>query len=165
MSAADIVRREPHCQCCGYCLVGLESHRCPECGREFNPEDESSFSPRFLDGRAFLRSCFIATLGMLLSALIVSMIDAIDFWTADQSPWIRNVLWTGAVVVLGIALPLSFMWTATLVMMGIQNAGSRRCIVENKRSFRIGMLLMIVLCLGPFVGILFRLFGVVGLFR
>lgn len=39
-----------NCRDCGYPLVRLQSHRCPECGREFKPED-----PRTMDfGRSRL---------------------------------------------------------------------------------------------------------------
>jgi hypothetical protein len=29
----------PYCLQCGYCLIGLPSRRCPECGRAFTPEE------------------------------------------------------------------------------------------------------------------------------
>jgi len=29
----------PYCLQCGYCLIGLPSRRCPECGTEFTPEE------------------------------------------------------------------------------------------------------------------------------
>lgn len=31
------------CVDCGYDLVGLDGFKCPECGRPFDPEDETSF--------------------------------------------------------------------------------------------------------------------------
>ena len=32
-----------YCLGCSYCLEGLTEHRCPECGRRFDPVDEDSF--------------------------------------------------------------------------------------------------------------------------
>jgi hypothetical protein len=31
----------PHCRGCGYCLIGLPSNRCPECGRTFTDQEVS----------------------------------------------------------------------------------------------------------------------------
>lgn len=33
------------CLGCGYDLHALSEHRCPECGRVFDPRDESTYSP------------------------------------------------------------------------------------------------------------------------
>ena len=35
------------CWDCGYILFGLDSRRCPECGRPFDPGDESTFNRGF----------------------------------------------------------------------------------------------------------------------
>jgi hypothetical protein len=35
----DRVRRGPYCRTCGYCLIGLAEHRCPECGKPFDPSE------------------------------------------------------------------------------------------------------------------------------
>jgi hypothetical protein len=29
----------PYCLQCGYCVIGLPSRRCPECGKEFTPQE------------------------------------------------------------------------------------------------------------------------------
>ena len=33
-----------YCLGCSYCLQGLTAHRCPECGRRFDPMDGNSFA-------------------------------------------------------------------------------------------------------------------------
>ena len=35
-----------YCLKCFYCLDHLDSHECPECGRQFDPQQSDSFSPR-----------------------------------------------------------------------------------------------------------------------
>lgn len=35
---ADVATNEPQCPTCGYSLLGLTEHRCPECGEAFDPE-------------------------------------------------------------------------------------------------------------------------------
>jgi hypothetical protein len=39
------------CKQCGYALNGLSENRCPECGREFDPNDSSTFSIASTPGR------------------------------------------------------------------------------------------------------------------
>jgi hypothetical protein len=66
----------PRCLTCAYVLEGLQSARCPECGRAFDPSDPSSFTlkPPFLFWRFWLpgliQSAFLGAviLGGLLLA-------------------------------------------------------------------------------------------------
>jgi len=34
-----------YCWSCGYNLASIESQRCPECGRAFDPGDQESYAP------------------------------------------------------------------------------------------------------------------------
>jgi hypothetical protein len=36
---------EIHCLGCGYCLAHCTTRRCPECGRDFDPNDPATFQP------------------------------------------------------------------------------------------------------------------------
>src|SRR3954468_23040875 len=42
------------CLTCNYALRGLESHRCPECGREFDPDEPLSMNLGLPRGRLAL---------------------------------------------------------------------------------------------------------------
>lgn len=46
MSTERTETPDPTCLECGYNLRALTEHRCPECGRAFDPEDSESFGPR-----------------------------------------------------------------------------------------------------------------------
>ena len=41
--AVPSAERVPHCPACGYCLVGVTSARCPECGRGFCHGDDELY--------------------------------------------------------------------------------------------------------------------------
>lgn len=45
MSSTDALR-EPECPTCGYILLGLTEHRCPECGAEFASDFVETFGAR-----------------------------------------------------------------------------------------------------------------------
>jgi predicted RNA-binding Zn-ribbon protein involved in translation (DUF1610 family) len=51
MEHADITPSEARCLTCGYLLRGLSEPVCPECGRAFDPADESTFDMRPLGWR------------------------------------------------------------------------------------------------------------------
>jgi hypothetical protein len=53
---------QPRCLDCGYILHGLAEFRCPECGREFDPEDPESFSikPPFVRWKFWLPGLLLA---------------------------------------------------------------------------------------------------------
>jgi hypothetical protein len=84
---------EYFCRQCGYALRGLESHRCPECGREFDPEKPSSMSrnrKRFWAFRGIV-------LGLLTLSLIVSYaILYLKTVTAAPSIYTPPVLFSGS---------------------------------------------------------------------
>ena len=54
---------EMRCRTCGYDLRGLEEHRCPECGRGFDPGDHRTFLRWPYRGRRYL---FLAILACVL---------------------------------------------------------------------------------------------------
>jgi len=62
------------CLDCGYVLTGLDTYRCPECGREFYLEDPTSFTtkPLFVPWKYWLPGFLLAaTLGPLVYVIVL----------------------------------------------------------------------------------------------
>ncbi|HUU96777.1 MAG TPA: hypothetical protein VM487_13650 [Phycisphaerae bacterium] len=68
MAAGDSNDTTPHKRCldCGYILDGLPENRCPECGRQFDPEDPSTWSTRRRTGRPYLVAALAGAVAMAL---------------------------------------------------------------------------------------------------
>jgi hypothetical protein len=66
----------PRCISCGYVLTGLESDRCPECGRPFDAGDPRTFTfkPPFV-------AWWYWTPGVLLAALLAATLGVATVWT------------------------------------------------------------------------------------
>ena len=54
-----------HCLTCHYNLRNLVEHRCPECGRAFDPSDPKTFNPFFP---------YIPTLSRYLTAIVITVV-------------------------------------------------------------------------------------------
>lgn len=73
-----MAKRQAHCLDCGYDLRGLETARCPECGRDFDPRNPTTFGTRAdnVDHRyvrvaaALLATTLVATGVLGLAALL-----------------------------------------------------------------------------------------------
>lgn len=101
--------RGARCLSCGYELFGLSEHRCPECGRDFDPLDGNTFfydpaSARNLFTRAFI-GCLLVLPLLVTSSWIVRLSH---FLTADPWPGIafKLPLFVGPVLISGIGLIL-----------------------------------------------------------
>ena len=72
----------PRCLTCDYALLGLASNRCPECGTEFDPQDE----------RTFRVGCEIGVVGRILLSqpgafsLTVAFIATLTLLVAESVP-------------------------------------------------------------------------------
>ena len=58
-----------YCRKCGYVLDGLDKNRCPECGREFDPNNQATYkvTPLRFDIRCILGRVAIVALAALLA--------------------------------------------------------------------------------------------------
>jgi hypothetical protein len=54
-----------YCRGCGYCLDHLENHRCPECGREFDPAKPRTMSRRPRRARVSVLKIFLVSIAVL----------------------------------------------------------------------------------------------------
>jgi hypothetical protein len=69
------------CKECGYALDGLSEPRFPECGREFDPSDPSTFSDTPLEP--------LTIKGALLS-LRCPLVLGVDFWAFLCASYVRS---------------------------------------------------------------------------
>lgn len=79
MGTAKIVTDPPRCLTCGYVLLGLPDGRCPECGREFDSDNPSTYStrPLFVRWRFWLPGFLLAAGG---GALLYTFIILFAGW-------------------------------------------------------------------------------------
>ena len=63
------------CITCGFCLLG-QTHRCPECGRPFDPDDLFSYAPppdRRRDWRVYGMAVVVVVGAAAIAAAIVAV--------------------------------------------------------------------------------------------
>ncbi len=91
-----------YCIQCKYHLKGLKDHRCPECGREFDPENSLTYSAS--DFRMHPVHSFIGALGLLL-VLMWCIADGYSFDAfVDLTTFINipSLIWVIGVVIAGL---------------------------------------------------------------
>jgi len=99
------------CLSCRYSLVGLERGECPECGREFDPGDRSTFGPRTFAERfdhlvlppalAWVMVLLAVTLLVLFSSPDGRLRDSIDL-VPVVFVWFWSLVMCAAVAVVAI---------------------------------------------------------------
>ena len=85
-----------HCSSCGYALQGLTSHQCPECGTDFDPEDDRSFITG--DPRPAMLVRRWAGAPTLIEVFLTAVVSAylVERYTRPLS-W-QGILWHGQFV-------------------------------------------------------------------
>jgi predicted RNA-binding Zn-ribbon protein involved in translation (DUF1610 family) len=71
-----------YCLRCGYALQGLQDARCPECGKEFDPRDATTFSS------APLR---VRKMPLVLAMYLVPLTLSSLFWIRFEVNWMGHV--------------------------------------------------------------------------
>jgi hypothetical protein len=119
----------PRCLGCGYVLTGLADPRCPECGRDFDFQDSSSYStkPLFVRWKFWLPGFLLASIGGVVLYLVLLMlagwgvavtivapfcIGAIVGYGCRAKPFVLGLLSLGALGVIVFTL-------ASLSLVGI----------------------------------------------
>jgi hypothetical protein len=118
------------CKGCGYNLWNISSQRCPECGREFDPFDPSTFvvsQPRSLDGDW----CMWGSVAALVAGMGLPLIS---------SPFDRT--WPVVGLVLGVLIAAVVLWNAIPGVLGrIDN-------VSHRRAMHAGCFLALLVLIG-----------------
>lgn len=106
----DTVPANARCLHCGYRLYGLTEHRCPECGRSFNPLDpttyETTSKPSFLRKLARPPS-------LLECAAIMATTASVLIVVSNPAPWISSGVWC-----LGFPIWCALLWITVVRAYG-----------------------------------------------
>ena len=104
-----------HCMGCHYPLDGLQEHRCPECGRPFNPAQPISFyRPRQLTGPpvriwhlrdrlrmlAWLVGLAVAGVVVFLAIVVPYLWWLFPLWAVMYFLWLVGLAWLGVRVLI-----------------------------------------------------------------
>jgi hypothetical protein len=82
----------PHCGNCNYILTGLDSVKCPECGREVTP-GKVVYGERKTRTGLVLLGGFLILLGCVLGGIVASgVVDRIDWYHYRPTAWVFNDL-------------------------------------------------------------------------
>ena len=74
------------CKGCGYSLVSLTEYRCPECGREFNFADPSSFVDRRVPPRWIGRTTIVMSTYPIVVLLLIGLTWLIAYFSLGHPP-------------------------------------------------------------------------------
>lgn len=111
------------CLSCKYELSNLTEHRCPECGREFDPNDPATF----LVHRESIRGLVIRAMIILVCSYIVSYLFAYNYllvynervatgWSTEKM--LSDAAWGGLrYLPVGLIPVLLIYWLLTLILM------------------------------------------------
>jgi hypothetical protein len=92
------------CLGCGYILDGLPENRCPECGRQFDPESPGTFLVEAESARPYLLTAVLAVLGVLLPPFVLPRLVAAEGWLWGVANFGIVAIWSTSVVVAGVVL-------------------------------------------------------------
>ncbi len=137
------------CIQCEYSLFGLETHRCPECGRPFDPADAKTFHFEVLDGRQYLRWCGWSLAGILLPLVLLCLGRLFDTFMTSTGHWMPKACFAVALLVGG---PYAFgAWVSSfgLASMGRQALIRRRCPVQHRNFAWAGFVVTWLIAFAP----------------
>ena len=115
---AEVVIRTVRCLSCKYDLTHLPEHRCPECGREFDPDDSAYKHPW---RRYLLRVLRYTVSGLLVLAIPSIALYAYLFFTESARPPDPDLPYIGtrshAMGVAGTAVMIVYILFSPIVAM------------------------------------------------
>jgi hypothetical protein len=128
-----------YCRNCGYALIGLPVHRCPECGRPFRPDDPRTFLRR--DTRLGHRCLLLALSGV---AMVVLALVALSF-RRYGGPVFHDVLFGVYVVLILLAYGIEM----CVLIASLYILWRRRFFLREKVLLVVAMLISAAVVLGP----------------
>ncbi len=120
------------CRRCGYDLRDLQEHRCPECGRPFDPKRPATWLSEPISGRKNLVAANVAAaLFIIPLALGVTEDLRAHFLTHEPTATrIAVLLLVGPVlIIMAVTVEAAVLWTSSMVLL------NRRPWVTDRTAF------------------------------
>ena len=136
------------CKACGYDLRSLPEHRCPECGRRFDPDNPRTFLTKPVCGRRYL---LLAVVGTVLVATPLIIAELADLDVLHLPPLL------GLVLLLPLWMPTGFVVGWFVLRTSGRVMGDRLPWIEHRREFLAAFLLSLLLVAGFLGTIMFQL--------
>ncbi len=138
------------CKRCGYDLRELGEHRCPECGRPFDPQRPTTWLSNPVSGRKNLLLAIVGATLFIIPLALGAMAD-LDAYFLTHSPTairIAVMLLGSGIMVTAMAVEMAVLWTGTLVLL------NRSPWVTDRKTFYASVPISLAV-LGYFFGTLF----------
>lgn len=136
------------CKACGYDLRSLPEHRCPECGRRFDPDNPRTFLTKPVSGRGPLVRAII---GVILVSAPLMLAYLADLGVLNLPEMDLLVLLGPAMMVTGFVIEYLVLRTSTAAIFG------RLRWIEHRRAFVAAFLFSLLVEVGGLGTLAFRL--------
>lgn len=136
------------CKACGYDLRSLPEHRCPECGRRFDPDNPRTFLTKPASGRGPLVRAIV---GVILVATPLVLAYLADLGVLNLPEMGLLLLLGPAMMVTGFVIEYLVLRTSTTAIFG------RLRWIEHRRAFVAAFLFSLLVVVGGLGTLAFRL--------
>jgi len=119
------------CKRCGYDLRDLGEHRCPECGRPFDPQRPKTWLSSPVSGRKNLLLAIVGAVLLIIPLALGAAAD-LDAYFLTHSPTavrIAAMLLGPLIMITGMTIEMTVFWTGTNVLL------DRRPWVTDRKTF------------------------------
>lgn len=142
------------CLGCGYCLKGLQSSRCPECGKTFDRNDPRTFVYRVLCGKSLLLNSLFVMLLLVCTVLGTGAVLHLKL-LIDLAGELGGFIGMVVLLFLWCGLPaLAWLLARDRVREARPAMKSRAMPIERPVLARIGYVLLLLVARGPLILIL-----------
>ncbi len=136
------------CKACGYDLRSLPEHRCPECGRRFDPDNPRTFLTKPVSGRGPLVSAIV---GVILIDTPLVLAYLADLGVLNLREMDSVVLLGPAMMVTGFVIEYLVLRTSTAAIFG------KLRWIDHRRAFVAAFLFSSLVVVGGLGTLAFRL--------
>jgi len=148
------------CLTCSYILKGLAEHRCPECGRAFDPGDATTYVTAMRCGRTLLAQSVLLGVAMIAPLLLAVLADMGIVNFPNPGRRYSAFYWVVIMLMCGSAYVTNKRRTAAAKRTLLQEPGS----IAHPRSFRAAYAVGLVGVFAPWVLLFAILVAMIRLF-